>query len=214
MIKHIRIPDSIGLRTSYKRKFSAWEMYQAYTRIPNAVALFRRNKKEKQVDEALLERLQLAVTEVNGCAACSYVHTQIALKQGMSNEEISSFLEGTDAFVQPAEAKAIAFAQHFADARGIPTAAAYQAIVDEYGAAEAAIMRAATQLMLVGNIYGIPYSAFRSRLKGKPFKNSTLGYELGMQIGGLLMLPLALLHGLLANALGRPALAFQESQAV
>jgi hypothetical protein len=47
-------------------------------------------------------------------------------------------------------------------------------------------------------------------LKGKPFKNSTLGYELGMQIGGLLMLPLALLHGLLANAMGRPGLAFQE----
>lgn len=33
----------------------------------------------------------------------------------MSNEEIISFLSGGEAFILPEEAKAILFAQHFAD---------------------------------------------------------------------------------------------------
>ena len=49
----------------------------------------------------------LAVTEVNGCAACSYAHTTFALREGMSNEEISSFLAGADDYIQPEEAKAL-----------------------------------------------------------------------------------------------------------
>ena len=44
----------------------------------------------------------------------------MALRQGMSNEEISSFLSGGDDFIQPEEAKAIIFAQHFADSKGFP----------------------------------------------------------------------------------------------
>ena len=65
---------------------------------------------------------------------------KMALKQGMSNEEISSFLSGGDQFIQPEEAKAIFFAQHFADARGIPKAYAYDALVKEYGAKKAEII--------------------------------------------------------------------------
>lgn len=37
-------------------------------------------KKKKIVNKDFVERLQLAVTEVNGCAACSYAHTYMALK--------------------------------------------------------------------------------------------------------------------------------------
>ena len=44
-------------------------------------------------------------------------------------------------------------------------------------------------------MYGLPYSAFQSRLKGVRYKNSSLLYELGMLIGGLVVLHVALLHG-------------------
>jgi len=149
-----------------------------------------------------LERLQLAVTEVNGCAACSYHHTKMALSQGMSNDEISSFLSGGDIFIKPEEAKAIMFAQHFADARGYPKKYAYDSIVKEYGEKEAVIILSACQTMIAGNMYGIPYSAFQSRGKGKPYKDSSLFYELGMLTAGILCLPLAIIHGLLRALIG------------
>jgi len=176
IINNIKIPDVIGLSTEYKRKFSFSEMYRAYVLIPGAVFQMIRNKRKKLLRKDFIERIQLAVTEVNGCAICSYAHTYLALKQGMSNEEIYSFLSGDSAFISQEEAKAILFAQHFADTRGFPKEDAYKSIIDEYGEEKAGIILASARLMIAGNIYGIPYSAFQARLYGKPFKDSTLMY--------------------------------------
>ena len=196
MRKDIKIPDVISSRTEYKRKFSLWEMYHACVMIPSAAAKMIGNNKNKLVNKKFVERLQLTVTEVNGCAVCSYAHTYMALKQGMSNEEIYSFLSGDGTFINQEEAKAIVFAQHFADTRGFPNKDAYKLIIIEYGEEKARIILSAAQIMIAGNIYGIPYSAFQSRLKGKPYKGSSLIYELGMLIVGFILLPIALIHGL------------------
>lgn len=177
-------------------------MYRAFILLPAAVAQMIHNKRKKIVSDDFVERLQLAVTEVNGCAACSYAHTYLALKQGMSSEEINSFLSGDGVFINKIEAKAIMFVQHFADSRGLPNEDAYAAIVQEYGQEKAKIILSAAQLMIAGNIYGLPYSAFQSRIKGKPYKESSLIYELGMQLGGFMILPIALLHGFIRTILG------------
>ena len=173
-----------------------------------------KNRRTKLVNGHFIERLQLAVTEVNGCAACSYAHAYVALKQGMSNEEIQSFLSNDGEFIKPEEAKAILFAQHFADTRMHPKKDAYQSITDEYGEEKAKIILSAAQLMTVGNISGIPYSAFVSRIKGKPYQDSSLVYELGMQIAGLFFLPVALVQGLLRTIMGLPNFRLDESNAI
>src|SRR5690554_843868 len=198
------IPETISSRIDFKRKFSLWEMYRSFIFIPRAMTKMIGNSKSKLVDNDFVRRLQLAVTEVNGCPACSYKHTKMALQQGMSGEEISSFLSGGDEFIKPEEAKAIMFAQHFADSRGYPKKYAYDAIVKEYGEKEAGIIFSAVQIMIAGNMYGIPFSAFQSRLKGKPFKDSSLFYELGMLITGVLLLPIAIVHGVLRALIGLP----------
>jgi len=154
--------EPVKKRVEYKRTFSLWELYRSFVFIPRAISKLIGNNKHKLVDKQFLERLQLAVTEVNGCAACSYQHTKMALAQGMSNEEISSFLSGGDRFIKPEEAKAILFAQHFADSRGFPDRDAYEAIVKEYGAKRTRIILSALQMIIVGNMYGIPLSAFSS----------------------------------------------------
>lgn len=210
MIKDITLPNHIISRTEYKRKFSPWEMYNAFTLIPDAVSKMIKNKRKKLIGKDFIERLQLAVTEVNGCAACSYAHTYLALKQGMSNEEINSFLNGDGNFVKQEEAKAIFFAQHFADYRGIPQMEAYEIIIYEYGEKKAKVILAAVQLMYAGNIYGIPYSAFISRLKGKPYKDSSLIYELGMHAAGFIFLPIALIDGLFRKLGGFSNLRFNS----
>ncbi|MFA6807251.1 MAG: carboxymuconolactone decarboxylase family protein, partial [Bacteroidales bacterium] len=160
------------------------------------------NNTKGLLSKDFIERLHLAVTEVNGCATCSYAHTHMALKQGMSSEEINSFLSGDGQFIIKEEAKAIIFAQHFADKRGFPKEDAFNIIVQEYGIEKASIILSASQMMLAGNIYGIPLSALLSRLKKKPYKNSSLIYEIGMLISGFLILPISLIHGLIRQILG------------
>jgi AhpD family alkylhydroperoxidase len=200
--KDLKIPDEISSRIEFKRKFSLWEMYRSFVYVPKAAGKLIDNKKNKLVDPHFVKRLQLAVTEVNGCAACSYQHTQMALRQGMSNEEISSFLSGGDSFIKPEEAKAIIFAQHLADSRGYPKKYAYDSIVKEYGKDKAHVILSAAQVMIAGNMYGIPFSAFQSRLKGKPFKDSSLFYEAGMMTAGIICLPFAVVHGYLRGLFG------------
>lgn len=198
----ITLPESISSRREFKHKFGFWEMYRSFVYLPRAAIKIRQNKKSKLVDSHFIERLQLAVTTVNGCPACSYQHTKMALRDGMSNEEISSFLSGEDDFIKPEEAKAIMFAQHFADSRGYPKKYAFASIVQEYGKNKAKIILSAVQLMIAGNMYGIPFSAFQSRRKGEPFKGSSLFFELGMLAAGILCLPFAIMHGFLRALIG------------
>lgn len=210
MTKKVSLSGSVIQINEFKRKFSLWELYRSFVFAPKAMSKLFGNSKSKLVDKHFVERLQLAVTEVNGCAACSYQHTQMALKQGMSFEEISSFLSGGSDFTQPEEAKAIMFAQHFAEARGFPKKYAYDSIIEEYGSKEASIILSACQIMIAGNMYGIPFSAFLSRLQGNPYKDSSLYYELGMLIGGVFCLPIAIIHGLLRSLTGLPNVKFDK----
>jgi len=205
------IRKSLFSQAEYKKKFKFSELYRAFIYVPGAIVKLTGNKKNKLIDKQLVERLMLAVTEVNGCPACSYAHTIMALRQGMSNDEINSFLSGDDKYIKPEEARAIIFAQHFADTRGYPKKDVYEVIVREYGAKKAGIIMSAVQLMLAGNIYGIPYSAFHSRMKGKPYKDSSPGYELGMLIVGTLCLPVAFIHALIRWLTGMPNMYIDNS---
>ncbi len=196
------IISNFNIRKAYKKKYSLFDLYKVYQRVPKAIKLFLKNKRKGQVDAKFLERLQLAVTEVNGCAICSYAHTKIALKMGLDNQEIAAFLGGENQNIKPFEAKAIAFAQHYADSEGIPEIGFFEGIIEEYGKQNAQIILAAIQLMMAGNVYGIPQSAFISRLKGNPYENSSLVYEITLQLFGLLVIPLALAHGWVNDLLG------------
>src|SRR5699024_7932706 len=108
----------------------------------------------------------LAVTEVNGCEICSYGHTKYALEQGMSNEEIKSFLTGNSENISSDEMPAIIFAQHYANTKGNTTEKAWKRIVQENGNGKARGVLGAISMIMVGNAYGIAISAFKSRIKG------------------------------------------------
>jgi len=211
MKNDMEMPDAISSQTEFKNKFSLGEMYRAFVCLPSAMIKMVGNSKSQLVDIDFVKRLQLAVTEVNGCAVCSYGHTKMALRQGMSGEEISSFLSGDRNFIKPEEAKAIMFAQHYADSRGYPKKYAYDALVKEYGEKEAFIILSVVQIITVGNMLGIPFSAFQSRLKGKPYKDSSLFSELGKLIAGIFLLPIAIVHGLLKSLVGLPNIRLDKS---
>jgi AhpD family alkylhydroperoxidase len=200
------LPYSISSLTEHKRKFRISELYSACTFIPRAMFSMINNFRKKFISKQFSERLQLAVTEVNGCAACSYAHAYMALNAGMSSEEIKSFLSGNNDFVKPEEAKAIAFAQHYAETGAKPDENTYKVLLEEYGKEKSKAIISSIQIITVGNIFGIPYSALISRFRGRPYKNSSLVYEVGMPIIGFCILPIALIHGMLVALLGYPEL--------
>jgi AhpD family alkylhydroperoxidase len=194
---------SVGPSHRYRVRYGYRHFYDALVLLHRSVARLLRNRLRPTIDERFVERLMLAVTEVNGCAVCSWAHTGIALKKGFPQEEIHAFLSGSDAYVAAPEARAILFAQHYAGTQGRPERHAWEALLDEYGAEKARTILAAVQVMMVGNISGLPLSALLARLKGRPYAQSSIRYELGMQLAGLLFLPVTALHALLCRAASR-----------
>ena len=191
---NFKIPKTMFSCISHKRKFSVPELYAILVLAPRAVAILKRNESKKVLDEKFLERIMLAVTEVNGCVACSWAHTQIALEKGVSSEEISSLLGGKDEYIRPEEAKALLFAQHYADKKGRPLKKMYEAIVEEYGSEKAKIILSAAQVMMVGNVFGLSFSVLLAKKQGISEPGSSVVREVLFLVVGIILIPFAFLH--------------------
>ena len=89
--------------------------------------------KQDQISKQFMERIMLAVTEVNGCRYCSYFHTQVSLKAGLKKEEIKRVLDGDFTDAPQDELAALYFAQHYAESAGNPNPEAVQCLKDAYG---------------------------------------------------------------------------------
>ena len=188
----------------YKKIYSVQELYVALYKGLRTMKYMLKNKKSKELTPDFIERIMLAVTEVNGCEVCSYAHTKIALEHGMSNEEIQLLLSGNTGMIPDDEATAILFAQHYADTRGNPTSDAWQRVVEVYGISKAMGILGAVRTIMIGNVSGIAFSAFLSRLRGKPIKKSNFLYEISMMLACIIFLPIAFIHGLISNILKMP----------
>ncbi len=167
-------------------------------------------KKKKLLSKHFIERIMLAVTEVNGCEICSYAHTKMALEAGMKNEEIQNMLAGICDDVPEKEMSAVVFGQHYADTRGYPSKKSWERIIELYGLSEAKGILASIRIMMLGNAAGIPWSSFIYRFKGKPDKRSSVLYEIGMMLGTIIILPVAIIHALLAKLFNRPTITFKS----
>ncbi|MFA9423974.1 MAG: carboxymuconolactone decarboxylase family protein [Sedimentibacter sp.] len=158
-------------------------------------------KKKNEIDQQFMERIMLAVTEVNGCAVCSYAHTKMALEAGLSDTEIKNMLAGISDDTPAQEIQAIMFAQHYADSRGVPSKKSWERVVETYGLPKAEGILGAIRVIMMGNVYGIPWSSFFNRLKGKPDKRSSLSYELRLMACSILFVPIAFIHALISKKL-------------
>ena len=138
------------------------------------------SRKKKEINDLFKSRLMLSVTEVNGCKACSWAHTGIALKEGMHKEDIHQILSGNRGNSPLNERTAILFAQHYADTGGMPDMEAWNTLVNTYGKAKSLGILGVIRIIMVGNVYGIGFGALQCRMRGKPVKESNFLYELGI----------------------------------
>ena len=153
-------------------------------------------QRARRVAPALVHRMQLAVSAVNGCRYCSYEHAARLLESGASDREIAQVLAGmVDAF-PPADAVALAFAQHYAESGGRPDPAARARLTGAYGAAASRDLHHHLRLVQWGSVGGNLLDAFLSRLRGAPVPGSRLRGELpvALLLGPLYLLALARGH--------------------
>jgi len=197
------------MKIDYGRKlYTIPELYRIVYDGIRTMRYMRRAKQKGELSMEFQERIMLAVTEVNGCAICSYVHTRMALEAGMSDEEIQTMLAGETGDIPPEELKAVLFAQHYAESRGNPSREAWERIVGVYGLSRARGILGAARAMMIGNAFGIPWSSFANRFRGKPDKRSSLLYEIGVLTIGSLAVPVAIIHALLAGLFHVPLIDF------
>lgn len=178
------------------RKFSFFQIYLIVTKALASVPFLAIGKKKGIISEQFFERIMLSVTEVNGCAICSYAHAKTALLSGISNDEVHNLLLGNNKNIPTDEQTAIFFAQHYAETRGKFDKGTFESLIKQTGIKKAVFILSAIRLIMFGNGLGIPLSSFILRLQGKKHEEKArIVYEIALPLFTLCLLPLALLHG-------------------
>ncbi|MDT4763403.1 carboxymuconolactone decarboxylase family protein [Sphaerochaeta sp. PS] len=191
------------------RLYSIGEAYQALVVLFRSIRHVRKAKKKGLIDRLFMERIMLAVTQVNVCPLCSYAHTRMALEMGMASQDIKQLLSGELEQVPDDQLKAIMFSQHYAETKGRPTRKAWDEIVLEYGDCAAKGILGSARIIMVGNIWGVVLGLLQRRISDhSKDTRSSLGYELLLTFSILPFLPLAALHSIVASLVGTPLLRF------
>ena len=146
----------------------------------------------------------MAVTEVNGCAMCSYAHSRMALSAGMSDSEIKKMLDGRFDDAPEEQMTAILFAQHYADSRAKPDSKLWSRLTDRYGTIRAEGILGAIRIIMMGNALGIPWGSLIGRFRRKADPRSSLAYEVGMLFGFIAIFPVAVVDAVIAGVTKRP----------
>lgn len=134
--------------------------------------------RSRRIGRAFAEKIMLVVTQVNGCRYCSYGHIRMALRSGVTPEEIASLLAFEIDRFPTEQDVALAFAQHYAETEGRPDPRAEQRLTQHYGPKVSRDILNYIRMITLGNLSGNAADAFISRLQGKPARSSSLYNEL------------------------------------
>jgi AhpD family alkylhydroperoxidase len=114
----------------------------------------REVRHKELLSPAFQERLMLAVTAVEGCRYCSYFHSKLALKGGVSQEEIAKLLSGEVECCPEEEALAVLYAQHWAESDACPDPEAVDRLKETYGTEKAEAIHLMLRMIRLGNLLG------------------------------------------------------------
>ncbi len=182
-----------------KRLYKPNDFYRLLSDLMSSAGASNGLPKKDRISKQFMERIMLAVTEVNGCRYCSYFHTQVSLKAGLKKEEISRTLDGDFKDAPQIELAALYFAQHYAESCGKPNPEAVQCLLDAYGIKKSQAIVAYIRAIMVGNAWGNMFDALRSRIKGSPMAGFSFCDEMGVIIGPVIFIPLIAINRVFRN---------------
>ena len=177
-----------------KRVFTMKEHIGIMKHAAKSLGLLMYVKKHKLFNKQFKERIMLAVTEVNGCELCSYVHTKISLSSGMNSNEIKEILNGIKDDVPEDELVAVLFAEYYATSHEKPEKEMVNRLINEYGREKAKIICAILGMITLTNSMGISLGLFKDRLMFKRVKKSKLFNELGIPLSTMTVFPMLFIY--------------------
>ena len=154
----------------------------------------RRLPPNECINRPFIERIMMAVTQVNGCRYCSYFHTKVALKAGMEQKEIDKALLGDFDDAPEEELAALFFAQHYAEKAGEPDEEALNCLINEYGQRKSNAILAYIRAIMIGNAWGNMFDSIGHRITGKPCGEMNIFQEIGVITGPIWMIPIILIQ--------------------
>ena len=120
------------------------------------------------IDPALRERVMVAVSHVNSCRGCTFVHERWATRAGVSAEDLEAIGLGELGELGPRDRVAVAYAAALAEARfrGPVDPALRVAAGEQLTAREMAAVEAVTRMMALANLTASTAEQLPDRLSG------------------------------------------------
>lgn len=176
-----------------KRKFGLFEQLPIIVRAARSFLYLRLFKKKNGMNFKFKERIMLAVTEVNGCQMCSFVHTKLALKAGLSLDDIQELLSGELVGVPKEESLGVLFAKDYAYNKEKIDQAFYQKLVETYQVRKARAILGVVEMITMTNGMGLALGYLKRTLTFKHVKGSNVLNEILVPLSTMVLFPLLLL---------------------
>lgn len=176
-----------------KRKFRLFEHLPIIVRAARSFLYLRVFKKKNGMNFKFKERIMLAVTEVNGCQMCSYVHTKLALSAGLSMDDIQELLSGELVGVPKEESLGVLFAKDYAFNKEKVDADFYQKLVDTYDVRKARAILGVVEMITMTNAMGLGLGYLKRTLTFKHVKGSNILNEVLIPLSTMVLFPLSLM---------------------
>jgi AhpD family alkylhydroperoxidase len=186
------------------RRFSIQESIPIMWRASRSLPLLRSWSKSKRINKAFRERIMLAISGVNGCAMCSFVHTKLALAEGISAEQIKQLLGGEFNDIPAGEAVGVLYAQSYASGKEVIDPTSFQRLVKEYGEQKAYCILQVCQIITFTTVMGITLDGMKQRFTFKRSHNHFFA-ELAILLLIFTAFPLMTLYHFFVIVLTRPS---------
>lgn len=183
----------------HERIFSLKEHFVILRRAASSLVFVRRERKRKLVNKQFKERIMLAVTEVNGCELCSFMHTKFSLSAGMDINEIRKILNGNLEDICDEELIAVLYGQHYADSKENPSTESVERLDEVYGVDKANMIKGFTHVITFTNSFGITMNLLKNRLLFRRDLRSNFINELLIVLSSMLVFPIMVLGNLFMN---------------
>jgi AhpD family alkylhydroperoxidase len=172
--------------------------------IVSAALAFAENtylKKRKLLNLQWKERLMLAVTEVNQCTMCSWMHTNIALKAGIKDEEIKNILSGSYDEVPEKQLLSILYAQDYANRKEVINPEFKAKLIETYGVPRSRMIQNVIAVITMTTSMGIAIGKLKATFTGHHVKGSNILSELFIPLSTMAFFPVWVILGLLMKPL-------------
>lgn len=131
---------------------SAHEFFTMFGNVLKNMSGISRIPKGERISPEFSEKIMLAVTAVNQCAYCSFLHTRTALEKGVDSDQIKKILEGEIGSFSEEEMPAVLYGQHFADTKGRVSNSARDEFISAYGRHKAKHIESYISAVCFGNL--------------------------------------------------------------